>query len=81
MLGYAHFGPSSGNVLDDMGVAFGAQGFTPPLAGPDSFTFWAQQLGGTTNYTLRFQVALVPEPASLGAALAGLVIVSRRRKS
>jgi hypothetical protein len=60
MYGYAHFGPGEGNVgtdiLDDMGAAPGAIGFTPPLAS-GSFTFWLQQ--GTppsTTYQLNFNV-------------------------
>ena len=79
--GYAHFGPSSGNVLDDMGAGFGARGggFTPPL-GSGSYTFWAQQLGSTSSYSLNFQVVAIPEPTSLGAVAAALAIVSRRRK-
>jgi hypothetical protein len=78
--GYAHFGPSSGNILDDMGAGFEARGggFTPPL-GPDSYTFWVQQLGGTSNYTLNFTVVQVPEPSAMGLAAAVLALAIRRR--
>jgi hypothetical protein len=81
--GYAHFGPGSGNVLDDMGAGFGARGggFTPPL-GPGSYTFWSQQIGfSPSSYNLSLQVVAIPEPASLGAALVGLACFWRRRKS
>jgi hypothetical protein len=60
MYGYAHFGPEAGNVgtdiLDDMGEAPGAIGFTPPLPA-GSYTIWLQQ--GTppiTAYQLSFNV-------------------------
>jgi hypothetical protein len=63
LLGYSHFG-SIGvgfNLLPGLGIAQGAQGFTPPLqAGP--YTFWLQQLGGTTNYQLDFVVSAPPPP-------------------
>jgi hypothetical protein len=60
MYGYAHFGTSAGNVgtniLDDMGLAAGAAGFTPPLVA-GSYTFWLQQgTPGVTNYRLDFDV-------------------------
>jgi hypothetical protein len=60
MYGYAHFGNSAGNVgtniLDDMGTAPGAIGFTPPLAA-GSYTFWLQQgTAGGTTYQLNFDV-------------------------
>jgi hypothetical protein len=63
LLGYSHFG-SIGvgfNLLPGLGIAQGAQGFTPPLqSGP--YTFWLQQLGGTTNYQLDFVVSAPPVP-------------------
>jgi hypothetical protein len=60
MFGYTHFGTSAGNVgtniLDDMGAAPGAIGFTPPLAS-GSYTFWLQQgTAGGTTYQLNFDV-------------------------
>ncbi|HEX2400680.1 MAG TPA: PEP-CTERM sorting domain-containing protein, partial [Mycobacterium sp.] len=65
LLGYSHFGPGSGgvgiNLLPRLGTAQGAQGFTPPLQA-DSYTFWLQQLGGTTNYQLDFVVSAPPVP-------------------
>jgi hypothetical protein len=62
MYGYAHFGNSAGNVgtniLDDMGAAAGAIGFTPPLAA-GSYTFWLQQgTSGGTTCQLNFDVFL-----------------------
>jgi hypothetical protein len=65
LLGYSHFGPGSGgvgvNLLPRLGTAQGAQGFTPPLQA-DSYTFWLQQLGGTTDYQLDFVVSAPPAP-------------------
>jgi hypothetical protein len=62
MFGYAHFGQEAGNVgtniLDDMGAAPGAIGFTPPLPS-GSYTFWLQQgTPGVTNYRFIFDVFL-----------------------
>jgi hypothetical protein len=64
MYGYVHFGASADNVgtdvLDDMGVAPGAVGFTPPLAS-GSYTFWLQQgTAGVTTYQLNFNVSGPP---------------------
>jgi hypothetical protein len=64
MYGYAHFGTEAGNVgtniLDDMGAAPGAIGFTPPLAS-GKYTFWLQQgTAGTTTYQLNFNVSGPP---------------------
>jgi hypothetical protein len=64
LLGYSHFGGAGNigiNLLPRLGTASGAQGFTPPLAA-DSYTFWLQQLGGTTNYQLDFVVSAPPVP-------------------
>ena len=64
LLGWAHFGTDFGSVgqdiLDDMGMGFGAIGFTPPLpAGP--YTYWIQQFDfDPTTYQLDFSVALAP---------------------
>ena len=62
MYGYAHFGNSENNVgtdiLDDMGAAPGAIGFTPPLPS-GSYTFWLQQgTPGSTLYQFDFEVFL-----------------------
>jgi hypothetical protein len=63
LLGYSHFGGSGigFNLLPGLGTAQGAQGFTPPLQA-DSYTFWLQQLGGSTNYHLDFVVSAPPVP-------------------
>jgi hypothetical protein len=64
LLGYSHFGGAGNigvNLLPRLGTAQGAQGFTPPLQA-DSYTFWLQQLGGTTNYQLDFVVSAPPAP-------------------
>jgi hypothetical protein len=64
LLGYSHFGGAGNigiNLLPRLGTASGAQGFTPPLQA-DSYTFWLQQLGGTTNYQLDFVVSAPPVP-------------------
>ena len=78
LYGYAHFGPGqvNTNILDDMGQGFDAQGFTPPLPA-GTYTFWVQQLSGATNYDLNFQVALVPEPGTLGLLAVAAVAAGR----
>ena len=82
LLGYAHFGTFAGNVgrdmLPDMGRAFGAQGFTPPLRA-SSYTLWIQQLGSSTTY--QFDVVVTPEPtgAALIAAASAALCLRRRR--
>jgi hypothetical protein len=78
MYGYAHFFPGAGDILDDMGTAFGAQGFTPPL-NPGSYTFWIQQLGSATNYDLNFTVVAVPEPSGALIGIGVLACSARRR--
>ncbi len=70
ILGYVHFGPGPGNVgtdiLDDMGLGFGAIGFTPPLPA-DDYTFWTQQAGADPcTYTFDLVVTAVPPPACTG---------------
>ncbi len=86
MYGYAHFGLSDGNIgtniLDDMGTAFGAQGFTGALQS-GSYTFWLQNINDIASYRLDFQVAAVPEPGEYAMLLAGLAVVgaiARRRR-
>lgn len=80
MLGWVHFGPARLNT--DLLAAMGANGigFTPPLPA-GTYSFWAQQLDDNTDWTARFEVSVVPAPAT-GAALGACGIVwmrSRRR--
>lgn len=82
ILGYVHFGPNEGNVgldvLPDMGSAFAAIGFTPPLTG-SNYTFWIQQLGSPCTYEFNFQVT--PTPGTTGlVGLAGFMLVGQRRR-
>lgn len=80
LLGWTFFGtPEIGtDLLPHMGANFGSIGFVPPLTGSD-YTFWLQQTGDPTAYTLDFQV--VPEPTSM-LALSGLfgLLISRRKR-
>ena len=68
--GHTVVGPLFGNVgldiLPEMGTAFGAMGFTPPLpAGP--YTFWIEQAGDVeTNYQLNFDVELLASTGVVG---------------
>jgi hypothetical protein len=81
--GYVHFGTDVGNigtnVLDDMGIAPGAQGFTPPLpAGP--YTLWIQNASGVaTGYQFNL-VVTVPEPATAGLLGLGLLSLCAWRR-
>ena len=66
LLGYYLFsGDDLGmDILEDMGAAFDAQGFTPPLPSGD-YTYWSQETGPSITYTYRFEVTPVPEPTGL----------------
>jgi hypothetical protein len=82
MLGYTHFGfataASQGtNILDDIGAGFGAIGFVGTL-GPGTYTFWLQQLGAATTYSLDF--VTVPSPGALGVMMAGMAGLGCRRR-
>lgn len=82
ILGYHHFGPNEGtiglDILPDMGNAFAAIGFTPPLTG-SNYTFWIQQVGSPCTYEFNFQVVPTPGTAGLVAA-AGVVLLRSRRR-
>lgn len=66
LLGYTHLGPIDtpigADFLPTLGSAFQAQGFVPPLPA-GNYTFWIQQFGGDTAYSMTFSAGLVPEPA------------------
>lgn len=88
ILGYTLFGTAPDaiqvgqDLLSPMSQGDLAQGFTSPLsAGP--YTFWFDQLGPSTEITLRFQVATVPEPTVAGLILGGatLRLVRRLKRS
>lgn len=58
LLGYVHFGAAmmGQDILADMGLGEGSQGFTPPLEAGD-YTFWIQEIGAADiNYSLTFVV-------------------------
>jgi hypothetical protein len=78
--GYTHFGAGRDGVdlLAEMDGAFGATGFTRPLA-PGTYTFLFQQTGlAQTAY--QFDFTVIPEPAGIASALlAGAVLCRRRR--
>lgn len=84
LLGYTHIGSGDGNigtdVLDDMSIAFGAQGFTPPLVA-GTYSFWIQETGAAAvDYSLDFIVKEIPSPGALALlGLAGFVRDRRRR--
>jgi hypothetical protein len=87
MYGYSHFGTSASGAtvgtdfLGQIGSAFGAQGFTPPLTS-GNYTVWLQQLGAPATYQLDFVVSAVPEPATTAVCAAALLLgftVLRRR--
>ncbi|MBX9738115.1 MAG: hypothetical protein K2X32_14430 [Phycisphaerales bacterium] len=81
ILGYTLIGPNGApagsDILDNMGVGGGAIGFTGAL-GAGTYTFWLQQLGANTTYTLDFVV--VPTPSAAALLGLGVLSVSRRRR-
>jgi hypothetical protein len=72
------------DILPQMGLAFGATGFSGPLPAGD-YAFWVQETGtGTADYRFELSVSAVPEP--LGAwlllgGLAGLTGLQRGRRT
>lgn len=82
LLGYVLYGPMTEgtDVLDDMGSAFGAIGFTGALPA-GQYSFWNQQTGpDLTSFTLEFVIAPVPAPAGLGVLAGAGLLASRRRR-
>jgi hypothetical protein len=68
--GYTLFGTGVGNVgqdiLPEMGTAFGAMGFTPPLPA-GSYTFWIEQTSGdATSYQFKFNIEQLVTPGVVG---------------
>ncbi len=58
LLGYMHFGDSmtGTNILPELGLGEGAQGFTPPLSDGD-YSFWIQETGTEeVQFSLNFVV-------------------------
>jgi len=73
LLGWRHFGPGDiGNdILPQIGVGAGAQGFVPSL-GPGTYSVWIQETAtGSASYGFNFGVAAVPEPASWAMMIVG----------
>lgn len=85
LLGYTHIGSSAGNigadVLADMGIAPGAQGFTPPLAA-GTYSLWIQETGGVlVDYHIDLIITAVPAPGAMTLFIvAGLTGRGRRRR-
>ena len=82
LLGYVLYGPQTEgtDILDDMGSAFGAIGFTGFLPAGE-YTFWNQQTGpDLTSFTMEFVIQPVPAPASAALLTAGGLLAARRRR-
>lgn len=95
-LGYAHFGFGAQNgvlpatnligqdllpIMGNTSIAFGSQGFGPPL-GAGTYTFLIQQLGASTSYQFDFNVTAVPEPTSIALlGCAAMLLLARRKKA
>lgn len=87
LLGYVHMTSSlvGTNILDNMGLGAGSQGFVGSLGAGD-YSFWIQETGSTAvNYQVSFvlssAVPALPAPfgALLGAGLgaAGVMLLGR----
>lgn len=83
LLGYALFGPFDPGVGNDMlqliGEGPGSIGFTGPLAA-GVYTFWAQQTGAASTYTLDLQITQIPEPSLLGLVACTAIALRRRAR-
>lgn len=88
LLGWSHLvGSQVGtDILDDIGIGSGAQGFLPPLPS-GNYTFLLQEISVPVDYSLDFKVSSqstpIPEPSTLlhlGTVLLGLVKYRHRRK-
>lgn len=81
LIGQADGRQEGDDVLDDLGEAFyGGIGFTGPL-GPGTYTFWYQETGTDTGYSLEFNISAVPEPAiTVPLVVSALTILLRRRR-
>ncbi|HVZ94822.1 MAG TPA: hypothetical protein VG797_09965 [Phycisphaerales bacterium] len=81
LLGWTHMGPFSvpvgGDLLDQMGQAPGAIGFTPPLPA-GNYSFWVQQLNEQTDMAFDFHISVVPGPGAFAAA--GIVALAGFRR-
>jgi hypothetical protein len=78
LLGWSLFG-SSQVGLDLLAVmGNNGQGFTGGL-GPGTYSFWVQQIGPATEYSLTFNVVPTPGATSLVVA-AGVLAAGRRRR-
>ena len=76
LLGWTHFGTTLLNtdILDNMGQAVPAIGFTPPL-GNGTYTFWSQETSANpTTYRLVFAVS-APAVPGFGPAYAALLVI------
>ena len=65
------------------GTAAGSTGFTPPLL-PGTYTFLIQQQGTLTGYEFDMNVSPLPESATFGMALVGvlsLLAIARCRRT
>ena len=82
LMGYVHYGEAdvSLDILPQMGVGPGSQGFTTPV-GPGTYSFWVRQGGvDPSTWNLNFVVTEIPAPGAM-ALLGSAGLASRRRRA
>jgi len=78
LMGWTVYGQANIDVDIMITMSGNGMGFSRPLPA-NTYSFWSQQTGERTEYTLNFVVVPAPSAAA-GLALSGLLLAGRRRR-